>query len=128
MYILLTSFVFLRADVPDSTRITYKIPVKVKVNNAFPVQEKPVLFSRSTINDSLQAVVVVLSTKSDSLLTITREQEASLQAMQAQMHHFSEENKNISNELENANGDKLQSSHTNSILYIFNVLLGIIFF
>ena len=86
---------------------------------------KPASLSKWVI-DSLQAAIVSLSAKKDSLADVTRDQEARLQAMVAQMHRLTEENKNISSELENANGDKLQSSHTNSILYIFNVLLGII--
>ena len=126
MGLLLYSFNILQAEVPDSTRITYKIPARVKVNNAFTVPEKPIINTRSVINDSLKAVVIDLTTKNDSLLTIASDQEARLQATEAKVHQLSEENKNIGKELENANGDKLQSSHTSSILYIFNMLLGII--
>lgn len=124
--ILWGSFFLSYADEPDSTRITYKIPTKVNVNNAFPVVAKPVVVGRTFFNDSLQNVATVLSRQNDSILGIVNEQEARLQAMEVQTSKLSEENKNLSSELENANGDKLQSSHTNSILYIFNVLVGII--
>ena len=127
LFCLMNGFAFLRADVPDSTRITYKIPTRVKVNNAFPVQEKPVSFvSKSLINDSLQRLVISAELAKDSLVNITSEQEARLQTMEMQVRKLSEENKNVSNELENANGDKLQSSHTNSILYIFLVIVAIL--
>lgn len=115
------------ANVPDSTRITYKIPARVKVNSPFSVPDnKPVITGKSALIDSLQNSLMQFSLRSDSLLNTTQQQEALITSLKQQLRQLAEENKNIGNELENANGDKLQSSHTNSILYIFNVLLAII--
>ena len=124
--VIATSFIILRANVPDSTRITYKIPAKIKVNSPFTVPDYKPSSGKSALIDSLQNSIISLSLRGDSLINITQQQEEIITSLKLQLRQFAEENKNIANELENANGDKLQSSHTNSILYIFNVILGII--
>lgn len=122
--VAIASFSF--AWMPDSTRITYRIPARVKVNNAFPAVVVPADPSRrSVMIDSLQNTMMLLFAKKDSLLTITRQQASQQQAMQAQLIRLSEENKNLNKELDNANVDRLQSSHTSSVLYIFSVLIVI---
>ncbi len=128
LFCVFSSFTLLQAAYPDSTRFTYKIPAKVKVNNAFgnPESNKGTLSNKYVLFDSLQNVISVLNSRNDSLINITKEQEGELKSIGSQLKQLSEENNNISNELLSANDDKLKSSHTNSILYIFNVLLGII--
>ncbi len=101
------------------------IRVKVKPAPAFPTT--PVIYStRNLLIDSLNTMVLQLKLRQDSLLDLLRSQRESINAAEAERARLSQENKNLQAELDGAMGDNRQSNHTNSILFIFNIIVGVI--
>lgn len=114
---------FFQVSAQDSTLRSMR--VKVKPAPAFPVYT-PVYSSRNLLIDSLNALVSQLRMRQDSLVDLLKSQRESINASEAERARLSQENKNLQAELDGAMGDNLQSNHTNSILFIFNVIVGVI--
>ncbi len=80
---------------------------------------------RVLIIDSLTAGMEKMQFREDSILRILRQQEEKISSSTAEITSLRDENGKLKARLEDAQGDQLQSSHTNSILFIFNVGVAI---
>jgi len=92
------------------------VPVK---NNA------PVFDRRALLIDSLSAMIFDMEAKEDSLYRVMKLQNEKIDDASKEMEAMKKENAALKLQLEDAQGDNLQSSHTNSILFIFNIGVGI---
>jgi hypothetical protein len=81
--------------------------------------------SRSALTDSLATLLMLMSNQQDSMRETLRNQKERLKNLEQERNDLTEENKNLKAELNGAMGDNLQSSHTKSILFIFNVIVGV---
>ncbi len=92
------------------------------------VTKKPVVQTidrRSVLIDSLASFVDYILVQQDSLKQIMRSQKERLDSSVAALEKVSAENVKLKESLKDSQGDTLQSNHTNSILFIFNVGVGI---
>jgi len=92
------------------------------------VNKKPVVQTidrRSVLIDSLASFVDYILVQQDSLKQIMRSQKERLDSSLSTLEEVSAENVKLKESLKDAQGDTLQSNHTNSILFIFNVIVGI---
>lgn len=80
---------------------------------------------RTMIIDSLVSTMDLIRLQQDSMRRMLRQQTTRMEELTAENFKIKEENTNLKSELEDARGDNLQSSHTNSVLFIFNVAVGI---
>lgn len=80
---------------------------------------------RAVLIDSLNNYISQLSIRQDSLQRVLRKQGEAIDETSRKAAQVEEENRRLKSRLEEARGDNLQSSHTNSILFIFNVGVGI---
>lgn len=80
---------------------------------------------RGMIIDSLISTLDIIRIQQDSMRRLLRQQTTKMEELTAENFKIKEENTNLKSELEDARGDNLQSSHTNSVLFIFNVAVGI---
>ena len=80
---------------------------------------------RGLIIDSLISTLDLIRIQQDSMRRMLRQQTAKMEELSAENLNLKEENTKLKSELEDAQGDNLQSSHTNSVLFIFNVGVGI---
>jgi hypothetical protein len=76
--------------------------------------------------DSLSQSIETFKVTNDSLVELIRDQEAKGDELKRINKQLSETNENLTLELEKTKGDQLQTSHTSSILLIFNIIAGII--
>ena len=81
--------------------------------------------NRQHIIDSLQLLVSQLHTSFDSLNAVAADQQTANAQLQKENLSLAAENKKLQDEFHDALGEKLQSSHTSSVLFIMNVLVGI---
>ncbi len=81
--------------------------------------------SREELIDSISRQVISASIQQDSLRQVIRGQRASFDSLLEVHRQVSDELKDLKSELSEANGDRLQSSHTKSVLFIFNVVVGV---
>jgi hypothetical protein len=92
------------------------------------VSKKPIVQTidrRSVLIDSLASFVDYILLQQDSLKQIMRSQKERLDSSVASLEAASAENVKLKESLKDAQGDTLQSNHANSILFIFNVIVGI---
>lgn len=92
------------------------------------VNKKPVVQTidrRSVLIDSLASFVDYILVQQDSLKQIMRSQKERLDSSLSTLEQVSAENVKLKESLVDAQGDTLQSNHTNSILFIFNVIVGL---
>ncbi len=82
-------------------------------------------FRRSALTDSLTSLLLAVTQQQDSLRELLKTQKASIKEAELVRVQLAVENTNLKQELNGAKGDKLQSSHTKSILFIFNLIVGI---
>ncbi|MBK9637948.1 MAG: SHOCT domain-containing protein [Bacteroidetes bacterium] len=92
------------------------------------VTKKPivqVVDRRAMLIDSLSSFVDYILVQQDSLRQIMQSQKARMDSSISALEDVSAENAKLKESLKDAQGDTLQSNHTNSILFIFNVGVGI---
>lgn len=92
------------------------------------VNKKPIVHTldrRSVLIDSLASFVDYILVQQDSLKQSMRSQKERLDSSYSALEEVSAENVKLKESLKDAEGDTLQSNHTNSILFIFNVIVGI---
>ena len=82
--------------------------------------------SRSYLIDSLSIENLLLKEQNDSLLLLINNEIGRSQEIEQETAKLKETSENLNKELELTRGSQLQTSHTSSILLIFNVLAGII--
>ena len=92
------------------------------------VIKKPVvqiLDRRAMLIDSLSSFVDYILVQQDSLKQIMQSQKERMDSSISALQEVSAENATLQESLKDAQGDTLQSNHTNSILFIFNLGVGI---
>ena len=92
------------------------------------VIKKPVvqiLDRRAMLIDSLSSYVDYILVQQDSLKQIMQSQKERMDSSISALQEVSAENATLQESLKDAQGDTLQSNHTNSILFIFNLGVGI---
>ena len=92
------------------------------------VTKKPVVQivdRRAMLIDSLSSFVDYILVQQDSLKQIMQSQKERMDSSISALEEVSAENAKLKESLKDAQGDTLQSNHTNSILFIFNVGVGI---
>lgn len=92
------------------------------------VTKKPVVQivdRRAMLIDSLSSFVDYILVQQDSLKQIMQSQRERMDSSISALQEVSAENATLKESLKDAQGDTLQSNHTNSILFIFNVGVGI---
>jgi hypothetical protein len=101
--------------------------VRVVVKPALLPHMQPQQKTRSVAhNDTLTIESNDLRSQNDSLLMLINDELANSRALEQQNKQLTETNRNLKNELEAVRNDQLQTSHTSSVLLIFNILAGII--
>ena len=80
---------------------------------------------RTMIIDSLVSTLDQIRVQQDSMRRLFRQQSAKVEELSDANFKLTEQNTELKEELKEAKGDNLQSTHTNSILFIFNVVVGI---
>ncbi len=92
------------------------------------VTKKPmvqIVDRRAMLIDSLSSFVDYILVQQDSLKQIMQSQKERMDSSISALEEVSAENAKLKESLKDAQGDTLQSNHTNSILFIFNVGVGI---
>lgn len=80
---------------------------------------------RAVIIDTLSARLDRVSVARDTLLRAARRNDEASARMKEEVARLRTENKTLKDQLEEARGDNLQSAHTNSVLFIFNLVVGL---
>ncbi len=80
---------------------------------------------RAIIIDTLSARLDRVSVARDTLLHAARRNDEASARMKEEVARLRTENKTFKDQLEEARGDNLQSAHTNSVLFIFNLVVGL---
>ena len=76
--------------------------------------------------DSMNAEINSLRAQNDSLQLRINEETSRVQSISEELTKSNEKIENLNQELEESKGNQLQTSHTSSILLIFNIIAGII--
>jgi hypothetical protein len=76
--------------------------------------------------DTLQQELIQLRLQNDSLLGLINDELVRSRTVEQQNALLDEEIKKLESELNAAKGEQLQTSHTSSVLLVFNILAGII--
>lgn len=114
-----------------SVNATFRVQAQDSLRRSTAVKKpKPrvvasVFDRRVLIIDSLEARIEEQELRQDSLIRELQLREERLNGAKAEMEKLRSDSASLRAELEAANGDKLQSSHTSSVLFIFNVGVGI---
>ena len=104
-------------------------PIRVVVKPAFLASMEPQklkTFSYRSLADSISLEINALKSQNDSLLQLLNDELQKENALRNEMQEIKEINENYKTELDLSKGQQLQTSHTSSILLIFNVIAGII--
>lgn len=89
--------------------------------------DRGVYFSRTRMFiDSLSMELESSIKARESLNSQNEKLKEKLEALELERNQLLEDKSKLSSDLEEALGDNLQSSHTNSILFIFNIIVGIL--
>ncbi len=96
------------------------------LNNMTPASGARYAGSKNYLMDSLSNEILFQKSQIDSLLLLLNNELSRSQALDNKVAKLSETNENLNNELELTRGDQLKTSHTSTILLIFNILAGII--
>lgn len=119
MYLLRRLFTIMLFSVLTCTQVTAQ-------SAATEPKTRTVVYDRrGMIIDSLISTLDLIRIQQDSMRRMLRQQTAKMDELSSENLKLKEENTNLKSELEDAQGDNLQSSHTNSVLFIFNVGVGI---
>jgi hypothetical protein len=100
------------------------IRVVVKPSNAFATDH--FFINKNRIIDSLTTSLLRTEQTRDSLMQILRADKSQIRKLEGENAKVTDENNSLKKNLDGALGDKLQSSHTSSILFIFNVIIAVI--
>jgi hypothetical protein len=121
---LILLILFTSSYAQDSTGRPIKVVVKPALLASMVSQKtKPVSLR---VTDSLMQELVLVKNQNDSLLLMLNSEISNSQSLLRQVNQLTETNNNLNGELKDAKGDQLQTSHTSSILLIFNIIAGII--
>lgn len=88
-------------------------------------QQGRVYDRRSMIIDSLVKTMDQIRVQQDSMRRMLKQQSAAVEELTAGNLKLQEENTRLKEQLADARGDNLQSSHTSSVLFVFNVIVGV---
>jgi hypothetical protein len=80
---------------------------------------------RAIIIDTLSARLDRVTVARDTLLRAARRNEEAATRVKVELARLRTENKTLKEQLEESRGDNLQSAHTNSVLFIFNLVVGL---
>lgn len=81
---------------------------------------------RGMLIDSLARSLEQVRAQQDSARRALSLQQVKLEQLAAENQRLQQVNTRLEHDLEAARGDNLQSSHTNSVLFIFNVIVGLL--
>lgn len=87
---------------------------------------RAMLYSRARLIDSLTNQVDVLINEKQKAGDKINKLEDQLRTQEIELKRLTDENIKLKSDLEESMGDNLQSSHTSSILFIFNIIVAII--
>ncbi|MBK9402488.1 MAG: SHOCT domain-containing protein [Bacteroidetes bacterium] len=108
---------------PLKAQDSIRRPAQIK---AAPVKNiAPAFDRRALLIDSLGAMIVEMESREDSLYRALSSQNEKISDANTEIEALKAGNAELKLQLEDAQGDNLQSSHTNSILFIFNIGVGI---
>ena len=96
------------------------------LNNMLPQSDNRLQVSRSYLIDSLSNEIIRLKEQNDSLLLLINNEIRRSQLFEMESAKLKESEDSINRELVFSRGSQLQTSHTSSVLLIFNLLAGII--
>lgn len=124
--LLLTGFLLVSGCFLANAEGPNPIPVRVvvKPTNAFATDNYYI--NKNKIIDSLTNALLRSEQLKDSLNEQLLAGKTELRKLGEEKNSFEQENNNLKKHLDGALGDKLQSSHTSSILFIFNVIVALI--
>lgn len=106
------------------------LPAKAQTvkKKAAGIEAKPVPVTerRTSLTDSIIVLQEQLLRQRDSFDKTLQQKDDELGQLQSELTRRKEQIRNYEAELSDLRGDNLQSSHTNSILFIFNIVVGIL--
>ncbi|MEP7265661.1 MAG: SHOCT domain-containing protein [Bacteroidota bacterium] len=79
-----------------------------------------------SLTDSLAQEITALRNQNDSLLLLLNDEMSKANLLDTELKDKTEANENLKSELVLSKGNQLQTSHTSSILLIFNVIVAVI--
>ena len=85
-----------------------------------------IYLNRSALLDSLFTMQIKFSKMEDSLKTLMRQQKEEIKNLKEEANQLRAANTRINQDLGESKGDNLQSAHTNSVLFIMNLCVGLI--
>ncbi len=115
--------------VSANSQDTTSRPIRVVVKPALLASMEPQkvkTFSYRSLADSMSLEITALKSQNDSLLQLLNDGLQKESSLRDEMQELREINENYKTELDLSKGQQLQTSHTSSILLIFNVIAGII--
>jgi hypothetical protein len=116
LFLLITSFSnFLKADSIQPS------PIKPNANYG-----SEIYWSRTVLLDSLFALQVRSSQNEENFRTAIQAEKAKFDEQSELLRSLQDANKKLYIELEESKGDTLQSSHTSSVLFVFNIVVAFI--
>jgi Short C-terminal domain len=119
----------LMIQVSAKSQDTTSKPIRVVVKPALLSSMQPQntkAFSYRSLNDSMALEIGALKSQNDSFLQLLNDGLQKESSLRNELEEVKEINENYKKELELSRGKQLQTSHTSSILLIFNVIAGII--
>ncbi len=116
--------VFWTGTAQGQAALPQPIRVVVKPSNAFATDHY--FINKNRIIDSLTATLLRTEQSRDSLMQILRADKSQIRKLEGENAKVTDENNSLKKNLDGALGDKLQYSHTSSILFIFNVIIAVI--
>ena len=125
----ITLVIALLSSLPTIAQDTLAKPVRTVVRPAYLPgmnNQQIRVYASARIMDSLHQAVTDLKNQNDSLLLLINDELSKAQSLEQQNIVLASENKKLSQQLGEARGEQLQTSHTSSILLVFNIMAGII--
>ena len=98
-----------------------KAPIRANSN-----YESEIYWSRRVLIDSLFALKVRVSQNEANYRTTIQAEKVKFDELSEQFRSLQEENRKLNVALEESKGDTLQSSHTSSVLFVFNIVVAVI--
>lgn len=117
-FCLLICFLICIADLRGQAVNTAEAPNGLNQRRNFPDR-------RAIIIDTLSARLDRVTVARDTLLRAARRNEEAATRVKEELARLRTENKTLKEQLEESRGDNLQSAHTNSVLFIFNLVVGL---
>jgi len=95
----------------------------IKTNSNY---RSEIYWSRSVLLDSLFSLQVRTSQNEENYRTTIQVEKVKFDELSEQFRSLQEEKKKLTAALEESKGDTLQSSHTSSVLFVFNIVVALI--